>query len=68
MSGEGIGETLGCLMTIVYTSIVIVILLTGYLIFDKSVSEFESKTIIKPDYRLEVNGKKIDTIYIYKIK
>lgn len=30
--------------------------------------KIESKTRIQPDYRLEANGKKVDTIFIYKSK
>lgn len=28
----------------------------------------ESKMIVKPDYRLETNGKNVDTIYVYKFE
>ena len=67
--GGAIGEAFGCLITIAITSVIVAIGFTVYCIYDKSGTEsFESKTIIKPDYRLEANGKKIDTIYIYKFK
>lgn len=29
---------------------------------------FESKVKLIPDYRLEANGKVVDTVFIYKIK
>ena len=66
---DGIGEAFGCLITIAITSVIIAIGFTAYFMYDNlSSKSFETKTIIKPDYRLEANGKKIDTIYIYKIK
>ena len=35
---------------------------------DQAIEVIESKVIIKPDYRLESKGKKVDTIYIYTFK
>jgi len=52
---------------------VILLLLFGYVIYsvyDKYFSEIkiESSIKIKPDYRIESNGIKTDTIYIYTFK
>lgn len=44
----------------------------GYTVVDyfflEDTTVIESKTIVKPDYRLETNGKEIDTVYIYKFE
>ena len=67
--GEGIGEALGCLAAIAIAGIIAFVGYTGYFIYDKTGTQnYESKIIIKPDYRLESKGKKIDTIYIYRFK
>jgi hypothetical protein len=67
--GEGIGEALGCLATIAIVGIISFVSYTGYFIYDKTGTQtYESKVIVKPDYRLESKGKKIDTIYIYRFK
>ena len=66
---EGLGEALGCLATIAIVGIISFILYTGYFIYDKTgVQTIESKVIIKPEIKLETDGKKIDTIYVYKFK
>lgn len=67
--GNAISQTLGCLGILFLMSVVMIIAFTSYLIYDKWGDEVvESKTIIKPDYRLETNGKEIDTTYIYTFK
>jgi hypothetical protein len=67
--GEEIGEALGCLATIAIIGIISFIVYTGYFIYDKTgIQTYESKVIVKPDYRLESKGKKIDTMYIYRFK
>ena len=66
---EGLGEALGCLATIAIIGIISFILYTGYFIYDKTgVQTIESKVIVKPEIKLETDGKKIDTIYVYKFK
>jgi len=66
---EGLGEALGCLATIAIVGIISFILYTGYFIYDKTgVQTIESKVIVKPEIKLETDGKKIDTIYVYKFK
>lgn len=67
--GEGIGQAIGCLAVIAIIGIISFIIYTGYFIYDKTgIQTYESKVIVKPDYRLESNGKKIDTMYIYRFK
>lgn len=66
---EGLGEALGCLATIAIVGIISFILYTGYFIYDKTgVQTIESKIIIQPEIKLETDGKKIDTIYVYKFR
>lgn len=66
---EGLGEALGCLATIAIIGIISFILYTGYFIYDKTgVQTIDSKVIVKPEIKLETDGKKIDTIYVYKFK
>lgn len=44
-----------------------VICIIGICIFDAYREEsIESKTIITPEIKLETDGKKVDTIYIYR--
>jgi hypothetical protein len=67
--GEGIGQAIGCLLVIAIIGIISFIVYTGYFIYDKTgIQTYESKVIVKPDYRLESKGKKIDTMYIYRFK
>jgi len=66
---EGLGEALGCLATIAIVGIISFVLYTGYFIYDKTgVQTIESKIIVQPEIKLETDGKKIDTIYVYKFK
>ena len=67
--GGAIGEAFGCLLVIAVVGILGTIGFAGYTIYDKTGSQtYESRTVLKPDYRLEANGKKVDTIYIYKFE
>ena len=67
--GEGLGQVFGCLVTIAIIGFICTIGFTGYTIYDKTGTQtYESKVVIEPDYRLEANGKNIDTIYIYEFK
>lgn len=69
MSFEGIGQAIGCLFVIAVAAIIGTIGFGGYVLYDKTGTQtYESKVRVKPDYRLEANGKKVDTIYIYKFK
>ena len=67
--GNSLGEAFGCLLVILIVGAIVIIGLGSYFVYDKIGNEvIESKTIIKPDYRLESKGKKVDTIYIYTFK
>lgn len=66
---DGLGEAFGCLITIAIVGIISFFLYTAYFIYDKTGTQtFESKVIIHPEIKLETDGKKIDTIYVYKFK
>ena len=66
---DGLGEALGCLATIAIVGIIAIVGYTGYFIYDKTGTQtLESKVIIQPEIKLETDGKKIDTIYVYKFK
>ncbi len=67
--GNSLGEAFGCLVFVLVVLVLLVMGLFGFLVNDKvGPTVIESKTITKPDYRLEANGKKVDTIYIYKFE
>lgn len=67
--GNALGQILGFLLLMSVVGTVLALVFVGYILYDKTGTQtIESKTIVKPDYRLEANGKKIDTIYIYKFK
>jgi len=67
--GNSLSEAFGCLLVLLIVLAIIILSFGSYFIYDKTGSEvIESKIIIKPDYRLESKGKKIDTIYIYTFK
>ena len=69
MIADGIGEALGCFFTIAIVAIIATIGYTGYFIYDKIGEQtIESKVLITPEIKLEVNDNKVDTIYVYKIK
>lgn len=64
MYGSGISEVFNFLL-------ILIGLLFGWGVYSaykmiKNKDIIESKTRIVPDYRLEANGKNIDTIFIYK--
>jgi hypothetical protein len=64
---DGLGQAFGCLATIAIVGIISFIVYTGYFIYDKTgMQTFESNVIIKPKIKLETDGKKIDTIYVYE--
>ena len=66
---DGLVEAFRCLITIAIVGIIAIVGYTGYFIYDKTGTQtFESKVIIKPEIKLETDGKKIDTIYVYKFK
>ena len=67
--GNSLGEAFGCLLVLLIVGAIVIIGFGSYFVYDKTGDEvIESKVIIKPDYRLESKGKKVDTIYIYTFK
>ena len=65
--GEGIGNAIMGLFIMAIIGILLSIIFGIKLIFNTS-KPIESKTKIQPDYRLEADEKKVDTIWIYRIK
>jgi membrane protein CcdC involved in cytochrome C biogenesis len=69
--GGAISEGLGCMFTLLIGSILCAIIFGAYILVTTIKGDpkiMESKVIIKPDFRLEANGKKVDTIWIYNFK
>lgn len=60
------GKVIGCLMWI--ACIAIALLMFGGILFFTERGVIESPTKITPEIRLTTDGKKIDTIYVYKVK
>ena len=65
--GNGIGNVIIGLFIIAIIGILLSVIFGINLIFNNA-ETIESKTKIQPDYRLEANGKKVDTIWVYRIK
>ena len=65
--GENIGKAIMTLIIIALICLVVSVVLGITLIFNNT-NTIESKTKIQPDFRLETNGKKVDTIWVYKLK
>jgi hypothetical protein len=66
---ESLGKAIGFLFTLTITAIVGMILFGGYIIFNWFKGEvIESPKRIEPEIELITDGKKIDTLYIYKLK
>ena len=65
--GENIGKAIMSLIIISLIFLVVSVVLGITLIFS-STKTIETKTKIQPDFRLETNGKKVDTIWVYKLK
>lgn len=64
--GGGLSEAFGCLITLAVISVIGCIFFFLTILF--SSNEIESKELITPEIRLEINNNKVDTIYVYKIK
>jgi uncharacterized protein YxeA len=61
------GEVISKLVLTLIIGFILTIILGGYFLFDIfSIDKIESKVKLKPEYRLETDGQKIDTIWIYK--
>ncbi len=64
---EGIGNALaGAMFTLVVLGLILGAVVVGGTWFLVDKDYIESKTIIIPEKRLEADGVKVDTIYIYK--
>jgi hypothetical protein len=71
MDAQEIAESIAKTISWIVISAIVILLGVGVFLnyeMTKTTNTNESKTKIKPDYRLETNGKKIDTVYIYKFK
>lgn len=67
--GEGIGKFIISLIIVSVISILLSIVFGISFIFNSSKEIIlESKTKLEPDYRLEANGKVVDTVWVYKLK
>lgn len=70
---NGIGEGIAYMFYIAIISVCLVIgisLYSGYKLVDEYFNgvNIESNHIVKPEWKLEGNGKKVDTVYIYNFK
>ena len=66
---DSLGQILAGLFVIAILGIVSFIGFSIYIFYDKSGEQiYESKIIVQPEIKLETDGKKIDTIYVYKFK
>ena len=65
VSGD-FGQGLGCIFAILVVGFIAFIGLGSYFAYDKTGKQtFESRVKIEPTYKLETDGKKIDTVYVY---
>jgi uncharacterized protein YxeA len=61
------GEVISKLVLTLIIGFILTFILGGYFLFDIfSIDKIESKVKLKPEYRLETDGQKIDTVWIYK--
>lgn len=66
---EGLGQAIGCLFTIAIVGLIGIVLLGGYITFDWFKGDIiESPKRLTPEIKLTTDGKKVDTLYIYKLK
>jgi hypothetical protein len=65
--GEGIGKVI---MFLIFTAIIgsVLSVIFGMILIFNTTETIESKTKIQPDFRLEANGKRVDTVWVYKFK
>jgi len=67
--GNSLGEAFGYLVIILILGAITIVGFSTYFIYSiTGDTTIESKSIIKPDYRLESSGKNVDTVYIYTFK
>ena len=65
--GVGIFQGVATLVIFVFVLAISIGVLLGKTIWDND-GFIESKTVIQPMIKLTTDGKKIDTLYVYKIK
>ncbi len=66
---EGLGQAIGCLVTIAVAGVIGVFLLGSYVTLDWFNGDIiESPKRITPEIKLTTDGKKVDTLFIYKVK
>lgn len=67
--GEGIGKAIGCLVTIAIVGVVGTMFFVGYILYNwVNGSVVKSNKRITPEIELTTDGKKVDTLFIYKNK
>jgi hypothetical protein len=63
---EGIGKAIGCLVVIALSTLLALLALVLYVIYDKTGTQtYESKVKIEPKIKYVTDGKKVDTVYVY---
>lgn len=66
---EGLGQAIGCLFWVAALALIISLGAGSYVAYDFfSTEKIESPNKIEPEIKLTTDGKKIDTIYVYKSK
>lgn len=65
--GEGIFQGVATLVIFVFVLAISIGIFIGKDIWDDG-DFVESKTVIQPMIKLTTDGKKVDTLYVYKIK
>jgi hypothetical protein len=66
---ERLGQAIGCLVTIAVAGVIGVFLLGSYVTLDWFNGDIiESPKRIIPEIKLTTDGKKVDTLFIYKVK
>lgn len=67
--GQGIAEAFGCLAVLAVVGVLGTIGFASYTLYTNiGTQTYESRTVVKPDYKLVTDGKKVDTIYVYKFE
>lgn len=66
-AAEGLFTAIALLIVFVFTLSIGIGILIGKTVWDNG-GFIESETVIQPMIKLTTDGKKIDTVYVYKIK
>ncbi len=64
--GQGLAEAFGCMIGTIVICVICIVGFVCYLVFSRD--EIVTKKPIVPEIRLVTDGKKVDTLYVYKIK